>query len=86
MIEAFAVFFVAAAAAIILLVTRLQVQSVKFDPQAERERLQQYLALMEDRLLHAEKQHYDEAMKAHFTQQLEITRCQLAHLQVKLAR
>ena len=86
MIEALAIFFVATVAAIALLVTRLQVQSRKLDPQAEHERLQQYLATLEDRLLHAEKRNYDEAMKAHFARQLEITRRQLAHLQIQLPR
>ena len=85
MIEALAVFLVVAGVALALFVARVQARSRKLDPHVEQERLQQHLAWLEDRRLHAEKQNYDEDMKARIAEQLVQTRRQLVLVRAQLS-
>ena len=84
MVEALAVFFVVVVATIALIITRIQVASVKVDPATELDRLQHYVEWLEQRWRHAEEQSYDDDMKAQIMDELLTARRQLAEVRAQL--
>jgi len=77
MVELVAIVAVAAIAGSIGLFSVVMARTMKPSPAAERERLRQYLAWLEDRRVHAETHDYDDDMKARIYEELARTRAEL---------
>lgn len=80
MVELVAVVAVALVAAAIALFSVILAKTMKPSPAAERERLEQYLAWLEDRRRHAEAHDYDADMKAHIANELARAQAEYAAL------
>lgn len=68
--EAIVILIVPAVAFFVWLTARVQAQTMQPSPAAELERLEQYVAWLEDRLRHAEASNYDDQMKQHILGEL----------------